>query len=60
LDLDDFEWFYRRDVFDSMVNVACNEHRLAAAERVFFIANGDFRSATGDYPCFISVTMPLK
>ena len=60
LDFDDFEWFNRRDVLDSVVNIARNIHRLAAAERLFFIANGNFRSATGDNPCFVSVTMPLK
>jgi hypothetical protein len=43
-----------------VVNVAGNEHRLAAAERVFFIANGDLRSAAGDYPCFVTMTVPLK
>jgi len=60
LDFDDFEWFNQRDVLDSVVNVARNIHRLAAAERVFFIANGNFRGATSDYPCFVSVTMPLE
>jgi len=59
LNFEDFERFYRRDVLDSVMNVASDERRLASPESVLLFADRDFRCAAGDYPRFITMTMPL-